>query len=112
MGQHTEKYGDVTAVPAEVMASVGLFVAREWGGSYRMGFVGATHHEPSGEWVYVFQAKAGDGSRFAVGASRYGEPFELEGDLWLLWLQHKGIEASVRGCGSLHPVGGGVYVAR
>ena len=101
MDEHTERYGDVTAVPASVVASAAGFVAREWGESYLMGFVGATHHEPSGDWVWVFQVKAGDGSRFAVGASRYGQPFELVGDLWLLWLQHKGIEASVRGCAVL-----------
>lgn len=97
MGTHTGCYRDVTAVPASVLMSVGMFVSREWGEDYRVGYVGATHHEPNDEYVYVFQCKAGDGSRFAVGASRYGEPFELTGSLWLLWLQHHQIEAHVRG---------------
>lgn len=94
---HTGRYGDVTAVPAEVLANVGSFVAREWGESYRMGYIGATNYEPTDAYIYAFQVRAADGSRFAVGAGRYGEAFELEGSLWFLYLQHHQIEATVRG---------------
>jgi hypothetical protein len=97
-GTHTERYGDVAAVPAECLASVARFVEREWGPSYRMGYVG-THTGGSVEqtFVYVFQVKASDGSRFAVGVSRYGAPFELEGNAWFAFLQLAGVEATVRG---------------
>lgn len=94
---HTLQHGDVAEIPADVLASVGSFVAREWGDGYRMGYVGA-HTGASVEhaYVYVFQVKARDGSRFAVGATHYGEPFELKGHAWLAFLTVKGIEATVK----------------
>ena len=95
---HTERYGDVTRVPADVLVAVGSFVAREWGGDYLMGYVGAhTAGSAPQTYVYVFQVKASDGSRFAVGCSRYGDPFEVEGNAWFAFLQAKGVEATVRG---------------
>jgi hypothetical protein len=95
---HTRCYRDVTAVPAEVLANVGAFVAREWGESYRMGFVAIdTAGSAPQTFVYVFQVKAPDGSRFAVGCTRWGEPWELQGKAWFAFLQVHEIEAYVRG---------------
>jgi hypothetical protein len=98
VGEHTGCYRDVTAAPASVLAAVGSFVAHEWGDGYRMGYVGY-HDGGSVEhtFCYVWQVKAPDGSRFAVGASRYGRPFELKGSAWLAFLQVYGVEATVRG---------------
>jgi hypothetical protein len=94
---HTGRYGDVTNVPAGVLASVAGFIRDEWG-DYRMGYVGTdTAGSAPQTFTYVFQVRAPDGSRFAVGCSRYGQPFELEGSAWLAFLQVHGIEATVRG---------------
>jgi hypothetical protein len=109
---HTECYGDVTRVPVGAMAAAASFVEREWGDNYLIGYVGATNHEPSDSYVYVFQVKASDGSRFAVGSDRWGNAFELTGSLWLLFLQHHKIEAHVSDVEPVHPVADGVYAAR
>lgn len=102
--QHTERYGDVTRMPADVLVEVATFVSREWGGHYQMGFVGVAVNPAAAAWsggdgtTYVFQVKASDGSRFAVGTTLWGSPFELVGSDWLAWLRDRGVEATVRGC--------------
>ena len=97
LGVHTERYHDVAHVPVDAMMSAAGFVAREWGDRYLIGYVGARLDRD--EIVHAFQAKACDGSRFVVAASRYSAPFEVTGPAWLEWLRDHGIEATVRGCG-------------
>ena len=74
----------VADVPVDAMSSAASFVSREWGDNYRIGYAGRWFEDvddPERAPFYVFQALASDGSRFLVGADRWGNTRHFSGNL-------------------------------